>query len=546
VATLAQRTRLCLAPGALALLTLVGCGSAEETPAPAKPPAAAPAPAHRLLDSYAGTWTGDDGVVYGVEDAAGVVRGTLVTDPSGRWRSVEFTLRREENALRGVATVVVAEPEASLDVRWELLPAAGGELSGRVQTAWLDESGEVVLFAQDPEWRDHRFDVEAPAPPAPEPVVETPPAEPEPEPVVETPPAEPEPVVETPAEPEADAAARAAAEAARREEEERQTELALAAVDAEETRLDQELDAARERWAADRAARAEAGRARREERTRREAEQAASAQPAPSETTPAETTPAETTPAETTPAETTPAETTPTETTPAETAPAEPAGESAEEVARREEAERARREAQERAAEEQARRERERAEAAAAEQARREEEERKRQEALAHGGPDPEQARELAEEQARRDAEEQRRREEIAAIRERRRTPEGLAQVIFEALKAPKGGGELFTACFLDAQDTQHLFGARGSEHTQLVRSARTSAWFAYRRESVLAELQRATFVRADVPVRSGRKGPEVQNGTLVYRVDGAEKTIPLAQLFQVEDGSWKAYRMQP
>lgn len=224
-----------------------------------------------------------------------------------------------------------------------------------------------------------------------------------------------------------------------------------------------------------------------------------------------------------------------------ESAPATPA-------AAAEAAEQARRESEEAEAQEQAAREAEAArraeEEAAARRQAEEEEERARQEALAQGAPDPEEARRLAAEQARRDAEELRRREALEKIRERRRTPEGLAEVLFEAMK--ELDGELFAACWLDAQDAQHVFGARGMEQAQLVRRARNDAWNAHRREGVQAELRRATFVRADAPARTGRKGAEVQNGQLVYRVDGEEKTIPLAQLYEVADGSWKAARLLP
>ncbi len=590
------------------VIMLAGCGSAEDAPAPAPAPRPAARPAPQLLASYAGTWTRDDGAVFEVTDEAGAVKGSLTSDPSGRWRSVEFTLDREQDALRGVATVALLEPEAQLEVRWELLPAEGGALSGRLQTAWVDDQGQVVLFADDPEWRTHRFDVVPPAAPEPAPAVAEEPAEPEPAPVEPTEPTEPEPtvaeqpvepepapseepvapeptvaeapdepavepepsdteptepapaVVEEPAGPSADELARAEAEAARRAAEEEQAQLALAAVDAEEARLDEELEAARERWASERAARVEAGRARRdarlrreaeeqarreaeeqarreaEEQARREAEAQAQAQASATETTPGETTPGETTSSETTPSGAGPSESTPSETTPDETSPSEAGpsetgpAESPEEQAQREEAER-------RAAEEQARRD-------AEEAARRRAQEEERTRALAGGAPDPEEARRLAEEQARRDAEALERQKKLDAIRERRSKPEGLAQVLFEAMKGLDG--ELFAACWIDAQDAQHLFGARGMEQAQLVRRARNDAWNSHRRESVHAELQRATFVRADVPTRSGHKGPEVQNGQIVYRVDGEERTIPLAHLYQVADGSWKAARMLP
>ncbi|MCO5167016.1 MAG: hypothetical protein M9894_11690 [Planctomycetes bacterium] len=210
-------------------------------------------------------------------------------------------------------------------------------------------------------------------------------------------------------------------------------------------------------------------------------------------------------------------------------------------MARREAAARAIREQEEQARreqEERSRRERE-------EQARRaEEEERARRAAVEQGAPDPEEARRLAEELERQDAEGRRRREEVEQLRERRTTPEGLAQVMFEAMRDLKG--ELFQACWLDAQDAQHLFGPRGREQTQLVQRACRAAWDAHRVQRVQDELKRSTFVRAEVPTRGGRHGAEVQGGQIVYRVDGEEKTIPLTHLYQVKDGSWKAARLLP
>ncbi|MBX3472247.1 MAG: hypothetical protein KF878_35800 [Planctomycetes bacterium] len=150
----------------------------------------------------------------------------------------------------------------------------------------------------------------------------------------------------------------------------------------------------------------------------------------------------------------------------------------------------------------------------------------------------------MAEELERQDAERRRRLEETEQLRERRKTPEGLAQVLFEAMRDLKG--DLFQACWLDARDAQHLFGPRGREQTQLVQRACRAAWDAHRAQSVQDELKRAQFVRAEAPSRRGRLGHEVQGGHIVYRVDGQEKTIPLAHLYQVEDGSWKAAKMLP
>jgi hypothetical protein len=178
------------------------------------------------------------------------------------------------------------------------------------------------------------------------------------------------------------------------------------------------------------------------------------------------------------------------------------------------------------------------------EEERRQREEAERQAALQQSAPGDEEARRLADEQARRDAAEQARQRELADLRERRRTPEGFARVLFEAMQGLRG--ELFAACWLDVNDLQFLFGPRGQEQGQLVRRARGAAWDTYRRQSTNAELSRATFVRLEATVRNGRKGPEIVNGQVVYQVDGQEKTIPLAQLYQVEDGSWKAYKMLP
>ncbi|MCW8138037.1 MAG: hypothetical protein KIT58_03940, partial [Planctomycetota bacterium] len=134
------RARAALRPILPSLVLLVaGCGGTEEKGDPAPTPRVA-APAPRLLASYAGTWTRDDGVVYEVQDADGAVRGALQADPAGRWRSVEFTLRREQETLRGAATVARALEDEDdgagrpVEGRWELVPVADGGLRGRLQT----------------------------------------------------------------------------------------------------------------------------------------------------------------------------------------------------------------------------------------------------------------------------------------------------------------------------------------------------------------------------------------------------------------------------
>jgi hypothetical protein len=121
-----------------------------------------------------------------------------------------------------------------------------------------------------------------------------------------------------------------------------------------------------------------------------------------------------------------------------------------------------------------------------------------------------------------------------------RGTPESLGRELLAAIQALDGAR--FAACWLDLPDAEPLFGERAREEVIAARRARNAAWDHHRRQSMLDELKRATFVRVDANVIAG----EVKGGALVYSVDGQEKTIPLAHLVQAPDGTWKALRLLP
>jgi len=182
------------APFLVAVALAAGCGSSDEAPeggdgAPESAGGAAEAPPVEFADTYEGSWSASEGLALEVTDDGQSVTGALTEDPDGALDALSFELSRERDGLKGTARFETVD--ASGSVRWELLPAGDGDLEGRRQTAWLDEeTGELIVFDQNPEWAPLSFDV---ARPEPEP-------EPEPEPT-EPEPTEPEPT-EAGAEPE--------------------------------------------------------------------------------------------------------------------------------------------------------------------------------------------------------------------------------------------------------------------------------------------------------------------------------------------------------
>ena len=163
---------------ALALSAALGCGSSEPAEDGGQEPVkqdgeqepAEPEPEPIVFaESYAGTWSRDDGISYAVEDDGQTVRGELAEDPSGRFEAVSFELSRAESGLEGQASLAMADGAAT--VRWSLQPAGEGlDLVGKVQTVWLDPDGGLLTFDSNPEWAEHRFTVVAPEPePEPEP-----------------------------------------------------------------------------------------------------------------------------------------------------------------------------------------------------------------------------------------------------------------------------------------------------------------------------------------------------------------------------------------
>jgi hypothetical protein len=579
---------------------LAGCGSSEEKPEeqPAKPAAKPAAPAPKLASSYAGTWSAGDSSWTVVDDGA-LVKGTWASTEApadGAMAPCDFELKRAADRLTGVAQVRLDGKEP-IEVRWELQPGAKG-LEGRAQTAWLDGE-EVILFADEPEWRAVAFTVAAPVAPAPAteappPVTETPAATETPPPSTETGPVVADPdadaaekarleaeekarleaeaqakadadakaqaeaqaqakadadakaQADAEAQAKADADAKAAAEAeekrlaaekadadaraqadadaaakaqadadakvqadakaqadadakaqaeaeatARREAEDKARQAGAAAVAEEEGRLAQ-LPGEREAWERERAERAERLKGRREARAQREAEEKARASaPAPSTEAPTAT---EAPPAtesappatESPPPGKEPAATTESAPTATESTPPTPTTTEA---------------------------------------------------------PTPIGTDEAAAEEARKaEEEEARKRKEAGELRERRSTVEGLARVVFEAIQ--KLDGKVFGACWCDANDLGYVLGSRGAESVSVVQRARTDAWNTYRRQSTNDEIKKATFVRCDFAPRSLRSGQEVVDGSIVYSVDGQQKTIPFAQLYQVEDKSWKVFKM--
>ena len=535
---------------------LFGCGSSDEgpkeqpkeQPKQQEAPAEQPAPTFDLAASYAGTWKRNDGATFTVEDDGTTISGTLAEDPEARWESLTFTLTRSDQRLRGTSTFKTAEGGHSAELGMELRADADENLRGRIQTAWVDpDSGELLVFADDPEWAQHTFAVERPAPESSGPVAAVPTDE---TPTDETPtdetPTDETPTDETPAEPAVDHAALDAAEA-------EQASLAMTALNEEETRLSGELDAAKEAYEArkaERAAREEARRKAAEEAARLKAEEEARLKAeeearlkaeeearlkaeeearlkaeeearlkaeaeTPTDETPTDETPTET-PTDETPTDETPTETpmdeTPTDETPTETTDETPTDETPTDETPTDETPTDETPTDETPAEtDEARLEREGLEREAAE------------ESGASKAPE-------------RSAEQ---------IMELRKTPEGFAQLIYDAVAY--GDAALFKECWISKSDATTLLGKKvGKTWYKRANRELLKSWKTLRRmhpslrkgklESVVAPVVDVEF--------SGKQLKRVKGGAVKYVVEGRNGELPLAALFQLEDGSWKAFAL--
>jgi hypothetical protein len=158
-----------------ATLFASGCGSSEERPEGPDGGGEGGQPVSVAVtyhdDGYQGDWDNGAGAFWSVEDDGASVSGTLGEDVNERWSQVDFHLTRERDGLKGTAQIQGTDGNAA-EVRWELLPAADGNLEGRQQTAWLDEeTGEVLLFDANPLWEPISMAVARVEPePEPEPV----------------------------------------------------------------------------------------------------------------------------------------------------------------------------------------------------------------------------------------------------------------------------------------------------------------------------------------------------------------------------------------
>ena len=147
-----------------------------------------------------------------------------------------------------------------------------------------------------------------------------------------------------------------------------------------------------------------------------------------------------------------------------------------------------------------------------------------------------------AAEAARKRREEQlQRQEEENKLRERRKSPEGLGRLMFEAVQKNDGG--LFVKCLIGSADGLFLFASSGEQEVKLTYNAYNRLWRA--RASTFPDAAQGEFVRLEGSESQGKRAKEVREAVLVYTAGGQERSVPLGYLVQVQDGSWKAYRIE-
>ena len=129
----------------------------------------------------------------------------------------------------------------------------------------------------------------------------------------------------------------------------------------------------------------------------------------------------------------------------------------------------------------------------------------------------------------------------LAELRERRKSPEGLVRVLFEAIQS--GDRQLFSNCLINNKDGQFLFGPDGIAQAKLtLRMFDDQVWG--ERAGKFPGAAKGTFVKLEGTEQQGKRAKEMRDATLVYTsADGQTRKVLVGYLMQVEDGSWKAYR---
>ncbi|MBL4847703.1 MAG: hypothetical protein JKY65_19470, partial [Planctomycetes bacterium] len=132
-----------------------------------------------------------------------------------------------------------------------------------------------------------------------------------------------------------------------------------------------------------------------------------------------------------------------------------------------------------------------------------------------------------------------------AKIAEARKTPEGLAKLLYKAIS--DGDARLFKACWLTLADTKSLLGKRnGTRWFKRAKRERLASWAALLpRQNALRS---GRFQAVDAPLVDVKFGSKtlkrIKNGSILYFANGRQEKLPLAALFQLKDGTWKAFAL--